>query len=88
MFADIAINVVVALSGIGGLALMDSACPKRRKWAGLVGLIGQPFWLWSSFSGGHWGQLAVSMVVTCLYLKPVFGGIEAFFRRRPVQGER
>lgn len=88
MLAEIAIDVVVASSGIGGLALMDSACPKRRKLAGVVGLVGQPFWLWTAFSGAHWGQLSVSLVVTCLYLKPIVGGIEAFFRRKPVQGER
>lgn len=79
---------IVAFSGVGAIALMGSRKPGWRRWGGLVGLVGQPYWLISALREGEGGRLVVSVVITALYAKGAWHGIEAFFRREPVQEER
>lgn len=55
MFSQIAI----AIFGVTAVWLSQEKSPDRRKWACIFGLIGQPFWFYSSFTSGQWGIFAL-----------------------------
>lgn len=79
---------MVAISGVGAIALMGSRKNGWRRWGGIVGLVGQPYWILSALREGEAGRMVVTVVITALYLKGAWQGVEAFFRREPVQEER
>lgn len=79
-------QIVVGLSGIGGIALLGAESNGLRRWGGLVGLVGQPFWLYAAGQSGQWGQFAVSVVATALYLKSAWQGLRHFSRKSGSMG--
>lgn len=77
-------QILVAASGIGGIGLLGSERSELRRWGGLVGLVGQPFWLVSTFQAQAWGQFAVSFVVTLLYVKASYQSVRNFIKKEGV----
>jgi hypothetical protein len=65
-------QVFIALFGIGALFMQYSDFPVLRKWAPWVGFAGQPAWIYSAYTGGKWGMLAVTVGYTIGWLR---GGI-------------
>ena len=57
----------------GAIAIWLSQCSglAARRWACLVGLAGQPFWLVSTWDSGQWGMLALSVFYTVAWLNGV-----------------
>jgi hypothetical protein len=49
--------------------------PKWRKWSPVIGIIGQPFWIWDTFMSQTWGIFFVSVV----YLGVWAGGIKKYW---------
>lgn len=74
-------QILVAASGIGGIGLLAAERAELRRWGGLVGLVGQPFWLISTFQAQAWGQFAVSFIVTALYLKASVLSLRQFVKK-------
>jgi len=51
------------IAALGVLAIMLIGREERyRKWGYLLGLVGQPFWVWSSYAAGQWGILVLSLL--------------------------
>ncbi|MGO4813338.1 hypothetical protein AB4156_27730 [Cupriavidus sp. 2MCAB6] len=48
--------------------------PKRARWAALVGLLGQPAWLYLTHATGEAGMFAVSLFFTLCYGRGVWSG--------------
>lgn len=48
----------------------DSLTAKR--WAPVVGLAGQPFWLYSTGAAGQWGMFALCCAYTAIYARGAF----------------
>ena len=63
-----AIQVVIVLSAVLAAALSQSMLASRRRWAHIVGLIGQPFWLAITCTWETWGLFACSLFFTCIWL--------------------
>lgn len=61
------IQIVIVLSGVLAVALTQSMLPERRRWAPLVGLIGQPFWLYITCSWTTWGMFVCSLLYTLVW---------------------
>jgi len=51
----------IAALGIPAIVLVGRE-ERLRKWGYLLGLAGQPFWVWSSYAAGQWGILILSVL--------------------------
>lgn len=50
------------------IARGERACDGRQKRAGaVVGLVGQPFWLWHSWDSSAWGVLVLTVIFAGSY---------------------
>ena len=52
---DAITQVGLATFGISGLVMGYSTDPTAIKWAPVVGLMGQPFWIYMAIRGKLWG---------------------------------
>jgi len=52
-----------------------------RRWGFVVGLMGQPFWFWSSWQHEQWGIFAVSVWYTYAWLQGIWN-----FWIKPAEG--
>lgn len=68
-------NIAIALCGATAVFLSQSVYEERRKWACILGLIGQPAWFYSSYVSGNWGIFAVCFLYLFSWLK----GLWAFW---------
>lgn len=50
---------------------------KKNKWGFVIGLISQPFWLYTSFYNEQWGIFVVSVVYSGTW---IFGIYEWFYK--------
>lgn len=52
----------VLLTGLLGIYLIkDPGSKRRERWGFLVGVLGQPAWLWLTWSAGQWGLFALAL---------------------------
>lgn len=58
------LNVLLGIFGSGAVFLAWSPCPKRRRWAPIIGLLGQPLWAAVAINGESWGILALVPLYT------------------------
>ena len=66
------IQALIVISGALAVALTQSTLAERRRWAPIVGLIGQPFWLYMTFSWATWGMFLCSVLYTLIWLYGVW----------------
>lgn len=60
-------QAVIFLSSCAAIALLSQVDAGVRRWAFPVGLIGQPFWLASTWSAGQWGIFGLALWWTAFY---------------------
>ncbi len=55
--------VQIAILVLGGAAIPLLACKNKNvsRWGWIVGLTGQPFWIWETIRTGQWGMLLLSV---------------------------
>ncbi len=58
------VQLVIAICGITSIWLSQSASYQQRKWAPVVGLTAQPFWLIAALSAEQYGIAALTIVYT------------------------
>jgi hypothetical protein len=63
------IQLALAFFGLTALFMATGHSAKARQWAPVVGLAGQPFWLWFSVSVNAWGLFALSLAYTAVYVR-------------------
>ena len=61
------IQFALACFGVLALWMAMGRSDRARRWAPLVGLAGQPFWLWFAFAADAWGLLALSVAYSAVY---------------------
>lgn len=61
-------QIIIMLSSCVAISLLTTGTEKARRVGSLIGLIGQPFWLWSTFEAGQWGMFVVSAWFTYRYI--------------------
>ena len=66
---DIASQVLIAIFGVGALFMQYSASATLRRYAPLVGLAGQPAWIYVAYTEAKWGMLVVTLLYTGGWLK-------------------
>ena len=81
---------MIMLTGVTAAWMLNGPETPARRWACLVGLVGQPFWFWSTWTHGQWGMLIVTAGFTLAYLRgawltwlrPRIGAMGAFVNWR------
>ncbi len=64
-------QIAIACTGVIAIWLTQDTNPKRRKWACIFGLCGQPFWFWSAWHAEQWGIFALCFLYTWSWLRGV-----------------
>lgn len=62
-------QLALAFFGLTALYMATGSNPRARRWAPVVGLAGQPFWVAFSMGAEAWGLLALSLAYSVVYLR-------------------
>lgn len=65
-------QVVIAVCGIGSVFLSQSTDADRRRYACLVGITAQPFWVYATWTAGQWGLLLLTFVYSLAWAKGIW----------------
>ena len=57
-------QVIIPVTGLTAMYLVASDSPRRRMWAGIVGLSGEPFWITTAALAEQWGIVVLAFVYT------------------------
>lgn len=68
----------ITLFGVTAVWLSQSAEIRFQRWASVFGLLGQPFWFWTSIEHKQWGILALCF----LYSYSWFRGFKRFWLKK------
>jgi hypothetical protein len=63
------IQFALAFFGLSALWMAMGPSPLARRWAPVVGLCGQPFWLAFAIGGEAWGLLVLSLAYSAVYAR-------------------
>lgn len=67
------IQFVIFASSVTAVFLLTSK-PSLARWGSLVGLVGQPFWIYVTWRAQAWGIVAVSLWFAICYGRGVWRG--------------
>ena len=63
------IQLALALFGLSALYMATGTNLRARRWAPVVGLCGQPFWVVFAVQADAWGLLALSLAYSAVYVR-------------------
>jgi len=64
-------QIAIALLGVSAIWLSQDTSLGRRRWASILGLLGQPFWFYSSYQAEQWGIFLLCFFYTLAWAKGV-----------------
>lgn len=67
----ILIQCALALFGLTAMFMATGHNIRARRWAPIVGLCGQPFWLAFAWRSDAWGLLILSLAYSCVYVRGI-----------------
>ena len=62
-------QVFIAVTELIAVGLLQAKTKQFRRWASIFGLLGQPFWFYTSFQQEQWGIFLVCFFFMGLWLK-------------------
>jgi multisubunit Na+/H+ antiporter MnhB subunit len=62
-------QAALAFFGLTALWLAMGTSARGRRWAPVLGLMGQPWWLLHAWSTSAWGLLVLSLAYTAVYAR-------------------
>ena len=74
-------QLCIAFTGCVAIWLSQDTDPKRRRWACIFGLCGQPFWFYSAFTAAQWGIFAMCFLYSWSWLR----GLRNNWLTRPIR---
>lgn len=66
---DALIQAALAAFGLTALWMATGRDARARRWAPIVGLAGQPFWMLFAWQSQAWGLMALSVAYTAVYIR-------------------
>ena len=63
------IQFALAIFGLSALFMAMGHNARARRWAPVVGLCGQPFWVAFAVQSSAWGLLALSLAYSAVYVR-------------------
>ncbi|OQY19600.1 MAG: hypothetical protein B6I36_03735 [Desulfobacteraceae bacterium 4572_35.1] len=64
-------QVLIAVTGVTAIWLSQEKLEKRRRYACIVGLIGQPLWFHTSWQAQQWGIFILAFFYTWAWIRGV-----------------
>ncbi len=64
-------QVCLATFGITAIWLTNDSRESFQKWGPVIGLLGQPFWLYATYNKELWGMLIICCFYTVAWIKGV-----------------
>lgn len=71
-------QAIIAVSGVVAIFLTQSRNADLHKYACLVGIIGQPFWMLATYKSEQWGMFVLTICYTIAW---IVGIINYWFKR-------
>lgn len=65
-------QIAILVLGVGAVYLSQDPKPKVSRWAGILGLVSQPFWFYSSYTTESWGIFLASFLYTYCWGRGVY----------------
>lgn len=62
-------QVVIACTELTAMWLLQSKSVSKRKYSPIFGLLGQPFWFYSSYISHQWGTFLLCFLFTSIWFK-------------------
>ena len=62
------IQTIIAITGLAAIWLATRPNPKHQRYACLFGLVGQPFWIVSSYSTEQWGVFLLAIAYELVWI--------------------
>jgi hypothetical protein len=75
--ADSIIQFCVAVIGLASIYAALHTSVAVRKFAPILGLVGQPFWFYVTITAEQWGMVALCLAYTVVYLRSLWVGVPA-----------
>ena len=63
------IQLALAIFGLSAMFMAMGNNPRARRWAPIVGLCGQPFWIAFAIGTQSWGLLVLSLAYSAVYVR-------------------
>jgi hypothetical protein len=60
-------QTLIGVTGVLAAWVNQDPNARLRRWASIIGLFGQPFWFYSTFTASQWGMFAVTCGFTISY---------------------
>lgn len=76
-FIDYFCQAVITCTGVTSLYLMGGQTARIRMWGGIVGLIGEPFWLTTASINQQYGIMVLCVVYGIAWIRVVWKNWEA-----------
>lgn len=72
-------QIAIAMTGAVAVWLSQDRRAERRKWACVLGILGQPFWFYATWKAEQWGMFCLCFVYTWAWLR----GVRTNWMKRP-----
>lgn len=65
-------QIAIFIFGVSAILLVGYKDDEIRKWGFVLGLIGQPFWIYSSYQSEQWGILLMTLFYTFSWSRGIY----------------
>jgi len=62
-------QIIIAITGVVAIWLSQDGQERWRRYSCIFGLVGQPFWFYSSWQAQQWGIFVLSFFYTLAWLR-------------------
>jgi len=65
----VTIQILIVITGALAIWLAQDQYERRRRWASVFGLAGQPLWIYTTIDSGQWGMALLSVIYTLAWMR-------------------
>lgn len=65
------VQLAIAILGAAAVWMSQSPNPRARRYAPVVGLAAQPFWIVATFEAEQWGMFALAFVYSAAWARGI-----------------
>lgn len=69
---DLIAQIVIPATGAAAVYLSQSRTRNRRKWAPVLGALGQPAWFATAWINAQWGIFAIAFLYSYAWLRGLY----------------
>lgn len=65
-------QLIIAITGVVAIFLTQSRYESRQKYACLIGLAGQPFWMMATYQSEQWGMFVLTLFYSLAWCRGIW----------------